>query len=119
MLNSLERETGTELWKSRSRRDHCSPVHQKSLLERWNYLKACNGRRCFSADAEKEVPGKPIECSFKQNPDRQITEIFFLGGHFWEVEEERNIMEFVGVISKQSSLPSKTQRGGPLEENAS
>lgn len=43
-------------------------------------LKAYNGGRCFSADAEKEVPGKPIECSFKQNPARQITEVFLLEG---------------------------------------
>jgi len=28
-------------------------------------LKAYNGGRCFSAEAEKEVPVKPIECSFK------------------------------------------------------
>lgn len=35
----------------------------------------------FSADAEKEVPDKPLECLFKQNPARQITEIFpFLEG---------------------------------------
>lgn len=61
-----------------------SDASEKPFRKR-NYPKAYNGRRCFSADAEKEVPGKPIECSFKQNPDRQITEIFlswraFLGG---------------------------------------
>lgn len=28
----------------------------------------------------KKVPGKPIECSFKQNPDRQMTDFPFLEG---------------------------------------
>lgn len=63
------------------------------------------------------VQGKPIECSLKQTLLDKLLSFSFFRRHCWKVEEE-SIMGSVGDISKQSSLPSKTQCGSPLEENA-
>lgn len=108
MLNFLKGGTGRAVQVQKQEKSLFSGT-QQSLLERWNYLEAYNRGRCFPADAEKEVPGKPKNAHLSKTLLDKLLRFSFLGGHFWEVEEERKMKESMGVISKQSNLPSKTQ----------
>lgn len=77
MLNSLKVGDGEKT--IGDQRTVGDQVHQGWSFgkDETTYLKVGNrGRGCFPAGAKKEAPGKSIGCSFKQNPARQITEVF-------------------------------------------
>lgn len=57
-----------------------SSASGKSFSKDGIFLKTYNGgRRCLSAGAKKEVPGKPIGGSFKQNLLDKLLSFSFLG----------------------------------------